>query len=273
MSSDRRLVKINIQPPKKDWMQYLLSCSGPFFLFTRKIFMYFQSQLPFSRVFCFINFRLGHWNPLCFFFPRNEELWLHLSTRFSEQQIGWGYWGLWIVSQGGYIHLQVAGGTSREGSIPGRVGRWSQMKQQRVEPFQTTLEIQFFIGWMFYFFPQNLHFCLSRMKFIFLTRPVQAPTTFFRAKWCWIPCTRGWSLICWEERPLPPLGRSTLKTVDATSATSQSIYCNCDFRTVFFYCQWFLSFSPRTVSKIIYKCHSCCSWFSGNVNVLLCRTK
>lgn len=122
------------------------------------------------------------------------------------------------------------------------------------------------------FFPSKSPF-LSRMKFIFLTRPVQAPTTFFRAKWCWIPCTRGWSLICWEERPLPPLGRSTLKTVDATSATSQSIYCNCDFRTVFFYCQWFLSFSPRTVSKIIYKCHSCCSWFSGNVNVLLCRTK
>jgi len=44
------------------------------------------------------------------------------------------------------------------------------------------LEIQVFIGWMFYFFPQNLHFCLSRMKFIFLTRPVQAPPTFFRAK-------------------------------------------------------------------------------------------
>lgn len=202
-----------------------------------------------------------------FFVPRNEELWLHLSTRFSEQQIGWGHWGLWIVSQGGYIHLQVAGGVSWEGSIQ---EGWKiiQMKQQRWNP-KTTLEIQFCIGWMC-FFLQNLHFFLA-WNSSFSQGQWKLQRHSFRAKWCWIPCARGWSLICWEERTLHPLGRSTLKTVDATSATSQSIYCNCDFRTVFFYCLWFLSFSPRTVSKIIYKCHSCCSWFSGNV--LLCRTK
>ena len=72
------------------------------------------------------------------------------------------------MSQGGYIHLQVAGGASREGSI-----QEGQMKpdEQRVEAFQTTW--QFFIGWMCYFFLQHLHFCLSRMKLFFLTRPVK----------------------------------------------------------------------------------------------------
>ena len=81
------------------------------------------------------------------------------------------------MSQGGYIHLQVAGGASREGSI-----QEGQMKpdEQRVEAFQTTW--QFFIGWMCYFFLQHLHLCLSRMKFILSHKASQAPTTSFRAK-------------------------------------------------------------------------------------------
>lgn len=201
-----------------------------------------------------------------FFVPRNEELWLHLSTRFSEQQIGWGHWGLWIVSQGGYIHLQVAGG------VPGKGIQEGQMKPDEAQGWNPVrLPGDPIFHWLDgLFFLQNLHFFLV-WNSSFSQGQWKLQRHSFRAKWCWIPCARGWSLICWEERTLHPLGRSTLKTVDATSATSQSIYCNCDFRTVFFYCLWFLSFSPRTVSKIIYKCHSCCSWFSGNV--LLCRTK
>ena len=113
---------------------------------------------------------------------------------------------------------------------------------------------------------------LARMKFIFLTRPVQTPTSF-RRKLCSIPYTWDLSLICLEERTLHPLGRSTLKTVDAASATSQSIYCTgtvISKRCSFTSCD-FLYFTTASFKDYIYI--PCVVPVFFGVDVLLCLKK
>ena len=66
MSSDRRLVKENPAPQKRLDAVFIELQWSLFFVY-KENFHVVSIPTSFPRGFCFINFRLGHWNPLCFF--------------------------------------------------------------------------------------------------------------------------------------------------------------------------------------------------------------